>query len=107
MNQVQASFADELLKTAGVGGALKWFLKKPNRAMMGLGALMVGGQSLSAANRARQMALRGGEAGRYLRATPHGASESAYANYNRLFPQKATKKQIKRLHKNYKPEAFK
>lgn len=97
-------FTDELAKTAGVGmSALKAIKKRPIRAL--LGASILGGTAM-AASAGHKKGLRGGEKGKYLKATRSSPSRAALVDYHQLFKHKPSKKAVRRLSKHYKPSTF-
>lgn len=114
MNQFLAGFGDELLKTAFVGGALKFLgrqaVKHPILALGTAGTLASTGISSA---KAYKSGLRGGEKARYLhaqydpRTRQAMPSDAALTNYNVLFNRKVSPKEIKALHKHYDERKFK
>jgi hypothetical protein len=109
-------FGDELVKCAGVLGALggvgKLVAKHPLIAMTaGMTAIGTG----MAARNAYKEGLQGGEKPRYLAASVDPgsgraqASDAAYTNYHPLFAENETPKrgQLRRLSRHYHPNAFK
>ncbi|MBP9824077.1 MAG: hypothetical protein KBF21_07635 [Thermoanaerobaculia bacterium] len=114
MDRFLAGFADELVKTAGIGGALKrvgkFTVKHPIVALSG--ATTVAATGLAASG-AYKEGLQGGEKPRYLAASvdPNTGeaetSPAAYTDFNQLFPRRPEKGQLKRLHGDYDEAKFK
>ncbi len=108
MNAFLNGFADELVKEAILGGALKsvggFALKHP---LIGLSGLMTVGATAAGAAGAYKEGLKGGERPRYLAASADAPSEAAYTNYHQLFEHKPTPKEVVSLSKNYRENAYK
>ena len=106
MNHLIRGFADELEKTAGVGGALKRALglvkKYPTIALST--PMILGGTYMAA--RAGAEKGRSGAKGRYLQADARRPSNAAFTNYNQLFDTKPSEKEARRPTKKYKEKAF-
>ena len=110
MSRVLPAFLDELEKCSGALSRVGKFVWKHPILAGGI-ASTVGTTGLSAAQ-AYKKGRKGGQKARYLHAAIDPltgdalASRAAYTNYNKLFPGKPTKKQLKKLHGKYKEDAF-
>jgi hypothetical protein len=113
MNYFMQGFGDELTKVA-VLGALKtvgrFAVKNP---LIALGTIGTAGATAMAAREGYKRGRSGEQGPRYLKAQYDPisrqamTSEAAYTNYNPLFPRSPTKKELKRIHGDYKEELFK
>jgi len=99
-------FADELTKLGSLGAlkSLGKFVYKHPMATLGI----VGtGAATGLAAKAGYESGRAGGKGRYLPASAAGPSDAAYINYHQFFEHKPSRKERKKLHRNYREEAFK
>lgn len=98
------AFSDEITKTAGAGmTALKAIKKRPLRSL--IGASILGGTAM-AASEGHKKGLRGGEKGKYIKATRSAPSRAALLDYHQLFKHKPSRKAVRRLSKHHKPSTF-
>lgn len=105
MTPFLAGFADEMNKTAGViKGLGKAVAKRP---LMALGLAYPAVAAYGGYQKGRAI----GQGARYLAAgrTAGGKiapSRAAYTNFHEFLPHRAKPSEIKKLHRNYRPEAF-
>jgi len=105
VNNVLNGFASELTKVAlakGLGRVGKFMMKHP---VAGIMVPIIGATSIAAGTQAYKSGKSGGR-GRYLKASPRGASKSAYTNYHGLMKHRASKKDIKKITGKYRESAF-
>lgn len=111
MNRRTAGFAAELEKLGGVAGMLgaplRLMAKHPGKAL-GVGFIAVptamaavsGYNSGADGPNGRQLAAGRDASGRIR------ASDAAYTNFHELFPHKPSRKAVRALSKNYRPDMF-
>lgn len=100
MTPFVAGFSDELTKTAFVRAIGKTIAKHPGKA---LGASFLPIATYGGYQQGRAV----GQGARYLAASKRGPSKAAFINFHkRLGLGRVPDKQVKKLSKNYRPEAF-
>lgn len=110
MNNFMAGFCSELEKTAGIGGAAKYLLKRPLMTAS-LGMLVAG--TAAAGSSAYKQGKGVGQRPKYLvggtnpRTGGIGSSDEAHINYNQLFSKRQSKASRRALHGKYSPGKFK